>query len=132
MKIAFPFTLSTILILSFTSCEQILDNRNEQESQQNYTSPYQGKWTGAYSGNEAGKLVVEIQKSGTVQVQRISDGEANNETFFGTVNNYGAFQSTRSNGSGFELQGNLNTQTGNPSGTWRKNGTSGTWTLKKQ
>jgi len=60
------FLISGVLF----SCEDILENKRLKEEQDNQTSPYMGRWVGTYTGSENGNLVLDIKKSGSVEVIR--------------------------------------------------------------
>lgn len=124
MKKAFVFS---ILIVSLSSCSQILDNQLEQQEIENKVSPYTGNWTGHFYGADSGTLIVSVSKHGNCSIQITSVG-GNSETFYGFLSDYGAFQNTTSPNSGFTLYGNLETK----SGTWKRAGEAGTWTLAKK
>lgn len=124
------FTLFFFMVFSLNSCDQIRENYFDQQTQQNYTSPYKGIWIGNYSGNSSGNLKIEVFKAGNVQVTRTFDNSS--ETFFGTVLDNGAFLNTTSQNSGFQILGNLQSQNNQTNGAWKQNNFSGNWQLNKQ
>ena len=119
--------LSVFLVVS---CDQIRDNCREQKAIENYVSPYKGIWVGNYSGSESGTLKVEVFTAGNLQITRAYQNTS--ETFYGTITDYGAFQNTVSQTSGFQMLGGLSSQSNNPTGNWKQNGMSGYWNLSKQ
>lgn len=103
------------------SCQRIIDEHNQNQ----YTSPFQGVWQGAYSGGSSGSITLKVSKSGSVEVIRTNLSFS--ETFYGKVYSDGALFGIVS-ASGFYLYGNLNT----PSGTWKQDTNSGNWSVVKQ
>lgn len=110
-------SLTLFLLLSFISCEQIIDNYFENKERENYTSPYIGTWVGTYSGNENGIIKIVVNKSGRCDVTLSEYNGLIKETFYGTVTDYGAFNSTYSLKTGFKLYGNFVLRDNNGSGT---------------
>lgn len=45
-------------IFSLLSCSELLENINQRDAENSYTSPYKGAWIGTYSGNESGTLLI--------------------------------------------------------------------------
>jgi hypothetical protein len=118
---------SSVLILGvLSSCESVLDDIRLKEEQQDQTSVYMGRWVGSYSGTENGNLILDIKKSGSVEVTR-SVGITQDIYY---TNLYGgkSLQVTPSPNSGFTLYGNMETH----SGTWKMGNSSGTWSLNKK
>ena len=134
MKENYLIVILTIFLgLTLNSCDRISENYRKEKELENYTSPYKGLWKGNYSGYENGTLKVEVFKAGNVEIVRTLDNSQYSETFYGTITEYGAFNSTTSQSSGFTLLGNLISQNNsNCSGTWKKNNETGSWQLKKQ
>lgn len=120
----FLFCVFTLAISG--SCENILDNVRSKEEQQAQTSPYMGRWIGSYSGDENGSLVLDIKKSGSVEVSRSSGGMQ--DTYFTSLSGGASFFNTPSPNSGFTLLGNMDTH----SGTWKMGNSNGSWTVTKQ
>ena len=50
----------------FVSC----DSMREREAIKNYTSPYMGTYVGELSENVTGALIINIKKSGSVEVTK--------------------------------------------------------------
>ncbi|MGI9650890.1 hypothetical protein [Chryseobacterium sp. RLHN22] len=116
-----------ILIISLQSCERIIEQNRFNSEQENYTSPYQGTWYGAYTGSSANSTFsLKVYKAGNVEVIRSSGNTS--ETFYGQVLDNGSLTSLYSQSSGFTMNGNLNTK----SGTWQQGNLSGNWTVSKQ
>ncbi|WP_313003919.1 hypothetical protein [Chryseobacterium gleum] len=115
------FLISGVLF----SCEDILENKRLKEEQDNQTSPYMGRWVGTYTGSENGNLVLDIKKSGSVEVIRTIN---NTQDVYYTNLYGGAIYNTASPNSGFVLYGNME----NHSGTWKMGAGSGNWSVTKQ
>lgn len=108
-----------------SSCEHVLEDVRLKEEQAAQTSPYMGRWIGSYSGSENGSLILDIKKSGSVEI--IRSGSATQDIYYTNV--YGGnIQNTSSPNSGFTLYGNMETH----SGTWKMGSSSGTWSVTKQ
>lgn len=119
--------------LTLNSCDRISENYRKEKEIENYTSPYKGLWTGSYSGDENGTLKIEVFKAGNLEIVRTLNNSQYSETFYGSITDYGAFNSTKSQSSGFTILGNLLSQNNtDPTGTWNKNNEAGIWQLKKQ
>jgi hypothetical protein len=117
---------SSVIILAslmFLSC----DSMREREAIKNYASPYMGTYVGELSGNTAGALIINVKKSGSVEVTKTFSG--NSETFLqGIVFEGGALEKVSSPSTGFTLYGNLNSK----SGTWTQGSWSGSWSVRKK
>ncbi len=107
------------------SCEEILENNRLKEEQENQISPYMGRWVGTYTGSENGNLVLDIKKSGSVEVIRTIN---NTQDVYYTNVYGGVIYNTPSPNSGFVLSGNM----GSHSGTWKMGAGSGNWSVTKQ
>ncbi len=116
------FTLFTLC-----SCQQIIDNYWERKEEENYTSPFKGKYIGSYNGDEIGTLVLEVDKKGYVTVTRNTVIGVNETFVSGVIQDIGALQAVKSQ-SGFTLLGNINAKTG----TWKLEHWQGSWTVVKQ
>lgn len=118
-----------ILFVTFTlnSCQQILDNYWERKEEENYTSPFKGKYVGSYNGDETGMIVLEVDKMGYVTVTKNSSLGVNEIFISGVIQDTGGFQAVKSQ-SGFTLLGNLNAK----SGTWKMGDWKGNWSVIKQ
>lgn len=114
--------LSVVFLLQ--SCDEMLDQIDENKAQQNYVSPYQGKYTGTYTGDSNGELVINVSEKGYVKITKIS---LNSSESYDTGLVGASFNTTNKAPSGFMLVGNLNSQ----NGTWEMNGSKGNWTVKK-
>lgn len=110
----------------FNSCEQILDDMQLKKEQQAQTSAYMGRWSGSYSGDESGTLVLDIKKSGSVEVIRSSNGVE--DRYYTEIFSGASLHVASSPNSGFTLYGNMETH----SGTWKMGKSSGTWSVNKQ
>ena len=119
-------TILSLLILScaFTSCDRIIDNYYEQQAQENYTSPYMGKWVGNYTGQGNGTLIISVAKSGSIT----GNYGPNNDMVLGFVLDDGALTPVISETPIFTMYGSLNTK----KGTWKNGDLTGDWTLTKQ
>ena len=116
--------ISILIVLN--SCQQIIDNYLENQQQENYTNPYKGKYIGTISGNLNGGITFEVVKSGSVTITRTIDGKS--ETFYASVNHYGAFQEVMGSVDVMKLYGNLETK----KGTWKQGSLSGSWIVDKE
>ncbi|WP_157761339.1 hypothetical protein [Chryseobacterium camelliae] len=118
--------LSALTATIFISCDQIIDNMRLKEEQQAQTSAYMGRWSGSYSGDESGTLVLDIKKSGSVEVIRSSNGVE--DRYYTEIFSGASLHVASSPNSGFTLYGNMETH----SGTWKMGKSSGTWSVNKQ
>lgn len=118
--------LSALTAMIFNSCEHILDDMQLKKEQQAQTSAYMGRWSGSYSGDESGTLVLDIKKSGSVEVIRSSNGIE--DRYYTEIFSGASLQVSSSPNSGFTLYGNMETH----SGTWKMGKSSGTWSVNKQ
>ncbi|KMQ64225.1 hypothetical protein ACM39_17010 [Chryseobacterium sp. FH2] len=120
-KIKF-FTL-LIALISFTSCDEI--NRNREEN--NYVTPYKGKWVGSYTGDQSGTLVLNVGEKGGIEGVRTS--MEFQETFYTAMQGggSGALSTMSPSPSGFILYGSLETK----SGTWKMGALKGNWAVVK-
>lgn len=120
-KIKF-FTL-LISIISLISCEEIERNRAEN----NYVTPYKGKWVGSYTGDQTGTLVLNVGEKGGIEGTRTSI--TFQETFYTSMQGggSGALSTMSPSPSGFLLYGSLETK----SGTWKMGSLKGNWTVVK-
>lgn len=121
--------LKTLLLLfiipaTFISCDQITDNYWEKKEQENYTSPYMGKWVGSYQGNESGNLILSVAKS----VNITGTYGPNNEMIISLVRDDGALNPMLSDTPIFLMYGSLIEK----KGTWKNKDKQGSWTLTKQ
>ena len=108
------------------SCERIIEQNRLKNESENYTSPFQGKWSGTYSNNgEVSNFQLTVYKSGNVEVSRPVGNSF--DTLYGIVGESGVLNSVQSASSGFILNGNLQTKTG----VWKQGSASGTWTIIK-
>jgi len=119
-------TILSLLILScsFISCDQIIDNYYEQQAQENYTSPYMGKWVGTYTGQGNGNLIISVAKSGSIT----GNYGPNNEMILSSVLDDGSLIPVISETPLFVLSGSLI----HKKGTWKNGNLTGEWTLTKR
>jgi len=118
--------LSALTAMIFNSCEHIMDDMQLKKEQQAQTSAYMGRWSGSYSGDESGTLVLDIKKSGSVEVIRSSNGVE--DRYYTEIFSGASLHVASSPNSGFTLYGNMETH----SGTWKMGKSSGTWSVNKQ
>ncbi|KFC21206.1 hypothetical protein [Epilithonimonas lactis] len=121
LKTLLPFFIT---LLFLTSCDRIIDNYYEQQAQENYTSPYMGKWVGNYTGQGNGTLIISVAKSGSIT----GNYGPNNDMVLGFVLDDGALTPVISETPIFTMYGSLNTK----KGTWKNGDLTGDWTLTKQ
>lgn len=121
LKTLLPFF---IMLISLASCDRIIDNYYEQQAQENYTSPYMGKWVGNYTGQGNGTLIISVAKSGSIT----GNYGPNNDMVLGFVLDDGALTPVISETPIFTMYGSLNTK----KGTWKNGDLTGDWTLTKQ
>lgn len=119
-------TILSLLTLScaFISCDQITDNYYEHQAQENYTSPYMGKWVGSYTGQGSGNITLSVSKSGNIT----GTYGQNNDGLVSYVYDDGTLQPVLSENYTFFLYGKLKDK----KGTWKNGMLSGDWTLTKQ
>lgn len=118
--------LSALTAMIFNSCEHIMDDMQLKKEQQAQTSAYMGRWSGSYSGDDSGTLVLDIKKSGSVEVIRSSNGVE--DRYYTEIFSGASLHVASSPNSGFTLYGNMETH----SGTWKMGKSSGTWSVNKQ
>ncbi|MCJ8498453.1 hypothetical protein MVI27_09285 [Chryseobacterium salipaludis] len=129
MKKLFKIYLLLLTGWALWSCDFLssrFDLEKEKQAQENYQSPYMGKWTGTYTGDGAGTLVFNVFKSGNVEVTRTAGGST--DLFYVKVGDGGAIYNTPSPNSGFILYGNLAQKTG----TWKMGDWTGSWSVTKR
>lgn len=119
--------LALVLLLGFTSCSHIIDEIDRDREEENYTTPYMGKWQGSYTGDENGTLTMNVGKSGSVEVIRTSGSFQ--ETFYTALagGGSGAISTNSGSSSGFVIYGSLESK----SGTWVKGNLKGSWSVVK-
>ncbi|WP_312389064.1 hypothetical protein [Chryseobacterium sp.] len=114
--------LTLLLTLNFLfSCDEIERNRQED----NYVTPYKGKWVGTYTGDQSGTLVLNVGEKGGIEgVRKSMEFE---ETFYTSMQGggSGAISTMSPSPSGFLLYGSLETK----SGTWKMGALQGKWTV---
>lgn len=114
-------------LLFLSSCSEIEDNLDRKREQENYVSPYMGKWTGTYTGEISGTLILNVSKNGSIEVTRIVDPNVE-EVYYANLQSAGsAAISPSTSPKGFVLTGSLETK----SGTWKQKYWSGSWSVKK-
>ncbi|KPH13145.1 hypothetical protein [Chryseobacterium sp. ERMR1:04] len=123
MKLRIKYLLLIFPLLMVFSCEH-LDEIERNKQQENSTSPYMGKWSGSYSGDQSGTLILNVGKSGYIEGIKNSQGQQ--ETFYSALIG-SSINSAATSASGFILYGNLQ----NKSGTWKMGSLNGTWSVTK-
>lgn len=124
MKKNIAKVLMIVSLVTLQSCTDIVDQIYENKQEQNTFSPYQGKYTGMYTGNASGDLIINVSEKGTIEITRIT--LTSSETYItGFIN--ASFNTTNRAPSGFMLIGNLNSQLG----TWEMGNLKGNWSVKK-
>jgi hypothetical protein len=119
VKILFLFVL---MILQ--SCEQILDQAEENRAQESFTSEFMGYYKGSYTGDLSGSLEVNVRKDASVQVIRSTAG--NPDTYITNLI-MSSFNGVSQSPAGFMLIGNMQTK----NGTWKMGNLKGTWSVTK-
>ncbi|SIS34909.1 hypothetical protein SAMN05421639_103114 [Chryseobacterium shigense] len=115
-------------MLFLASCSEIVDNIDRKNEQENYVSPYAGKWIGTYTGEVSGNLILNVSKSGSIEVTRIVNANVE-ETYYTSLQSAAsAAISPSTSPKGFSLIGSLETK----SGTWKHQYWSGSWSVQKQ
>jgi hypothetical protein len=103
-----------VLIMNIlAACEQVLDDVRLKEEQAAQTSVYMGRWVGSYTGGENGTLILDVKKSGSVEVIRVINGVE--DRYYTTIFSGASLQVTSSPNSGFTLYGSMETH----NGTWK-------------
>ncbi|GAB0157477.1 hypothetical protein CHRYSEOSP005_27540 [Chryseobacterium sp. Alg-005] len=123
-----PFKyLAFVLLIGLTSCSHIIDEIDRDREEENYTTPYMGKWQGSYTGDENGTLTMNVNKSGSIEVIRTSGSFQ--ETFYISLlgGGSGAIYTNTGSASGFIVYGSLESK----SGTWIKGNMKGSWSVVK-
>ena len=91
-KLYFLFLI--IIPLSLLSCidaDEIVNNIDQHNAEENYTSPYMGKWVGTYSGDAInGTLILNVSKSGSIEVTRAENGSTGEVYYTGLQGSSGA------------------------------------------
>lgn len=124
MKLRIKYLLLIFPLLSVFSCEHVLDEMERNKNEKNYTSPYMGKWSGTYTGDESGTLVLNVKKGGSIEGVKTSQGQQ--ETFYSELIG-SSINSMPISNSGFTLYGNLESK----SGTWKMGNLNGSWSVTK-
>ncbi|NML70308.1 hypothetical protein HHL23_10910 [Chryseobacterium sp. RP-3-3] len=120
--------LIIVPLLFLASCSEIIDNIDRQKEQENYVSPYMGKWIGTFTGEVSGDLILNVSKSGSIEVTRIVNTNVE-EVYYTSLQGAGsAAISPSASPKGFVLTGSLETK----SGTWKQQYWSGSWSVTKQ
>ncbi|WP_223608766.1 hypothetical protein [Chryseobacterium sp. OSA05B] len=117
----FKFLL-IVPLLMLSSCRETEDHNADE----NYVSPHMGKWVGTYSGDLNGTLIMNVSKSGSIEVTRTVNNKV--EEVYSTSlqpNGSGAISSSVSP-KGFVLTGSLQTK----SGIWKQYHFRGNWSVK--
>lgn len=116
-----------VLLFSLSSCNYIMDEVYRDKEEENYTTPYMGKWQGSYTGDENGTLTLNVSKNGSIEVIRSSGNFQ--ETFYVSLlgGGSGSIYSNSGSATGFILYGNLESK----SGTWTKGDLKGSWSVVK-
>ena len=122
-----------LTVLTFSSCQEVMDNYWERQEENNYLSPYKGIYVGTYTGSDQGTLRIEISDKNSVYVTRVSTANGYTENFEGGMIGP-SFNRVVTRTSGFTILGNVKaTGVNNYDGTWEMNvGNTGIWTLKKE
>ncbi|KMQ66084.1 hypothetical protein ACM46_00520 [Chryseobacterium angstadtii] len=122
------FILTPLFLLS--SCiSEISDNIERNKAEENYVSPYMGKWVGTFSGDHiSGTLILNVSKSGSMEVIRVANNNVD-ETYYTSLQGAGnGALNPAPSPKGFILYGSLHTG----SGTWKLQSWSGSWSVKRQ
>ncbi|PIF43215.1 hypothetical protein CLU96_0119 [Chryseobacterium sp. 52] len=115
-------------LLFLSSCSEIEDNLDRKREQENYVSPYMGIWRGTFTGEVSGKLILNVDKSGSMEVTRIVNANVE-EVYYASLQGGGSGAiSPSTSPKGFVLTGSLQTK----SGTWKYQYWSGSWAVQKQ
>ncbi|MCT2562933.1 hypothetical protein [Chryseobacterium herbae] len=118
--------IAPLFLLS--SCSEIVDNVHQNNEQENYVSPYMGKWVGTYSGEVSGTLILNISKSGSMEVTRTVNNNVEEVYYTSLQGAENGSLSPSPSPKGFTLYGSLHTK----SGTWKLQNWSGSWSVTKQ
>ncbi|WP_265429095.1 hypothetical protein [Chryseobacterium sp. YIM B08800] len=121
-RILAVFTIISFVILQ--SCEDVVDQIYENKQEQNTVSPYQGNYTGTYTGDVSRNLIINVSEKGTIEITR-NTLNSSESYLTGFIN--ASFNTTNRAPSGFILIGNLNSKMG----TWEMGSLKGNWTVKK-
>ena len=117
-------TLLLCLFISLQSCQQIIDQAEENKAQENFTSEFMGYYSGSYTGDISGSLTVTVRKDATVEVTRSTAG--NPDTYVTSLV-MSSFNGVSQSPQGFMLIGNMQTK----KGTWQQGNLKGTWAITK-
>lgn len=127
------FKFLLILSVSLMSCsealtDEIINTIHENNAQENYTSPFMGKWVGTYSGDAiSGTLILNVSKSGSIEVTRAENG-AVAEVHYTSIQGASGALNPAPSPKGFVLYGSLQSK----SGTWNFKHWSGSWSVTRQ
>ncbi|RNA60603.1 hypothetical protein D1631_00965 [Chryseobacterium nematophagum] len=80
-KINIIFLMITMLSPMF-SCSHVVDEMYLHDAQNNYVSPYQGKWMGSYIGDTNGTIILNVSKSGNIEVVKIGKWQYRRNLFY--------------------------------------------------
>lgn len=104
------------------SCNEMIDNYYRVKEEENYVSPYRGRWSGVYTGAHVnGTFKMEVARSGRVEIERYLDSVFQ-EKVSGYVLHHGGIYPIHSSSSGFTFYGSLLER----KGTWKQYDKSGT------
>ena len=117
-------TLLLCMMISLQSCQQIIDQAEENRAQENFTSEFMGYYSGSYSGDLSGSLTVTVRKDASVEVTRTTAG--NPDTYITNLV-MSSFNGVSQSPQGFMLIGNMQTK----KGTWQQGNLKGTWVITK-
>ena len=118
--------IGILMLLSLVSCSEILDRQREREQQENYVTPYKGKYIGTINGDMSGNLTLDISKGGTMEVKRETGGQQV-MTYQSLLGGGSGVISSPTSFTEFTLIGSFETK----SGTWKMGAQQGNWSVKK-
>lgn len=98
-----------VSLAALQSCEDVVDQIDENKKEQNAVLRYRGSYAGTYTGDVSGNLIINVSEKGTIKITR--NNLNSSETYV----------------TGFMLISNLNSKMG----TWEMGSSKGNWTVKK-
>ena len=122
--------MKKLLFLSFVLCTIFITSCSKDDEK---ASPFQGSWSGTYTGPDTGTWTANINAEGVIAGSVDSDLLNFPLPLQGVVNDQGEFTSTVGTAQlGLTFTGQLTSNTGQ--GTWESTdaSSSGTWTGTKQ
>lgn len=122
------FSAIILSLFLLFSCTEIIDEHYKDVAQENYISPYMGKWVGSYTGDTSGSLVLNVNKSGHMEITRMVNNNVQEVYYTDLLGGGSGSLNPSTSPTGFTLYGSLQTK----SGTWKQQNWIGSWSVTRQ